>query len=77
MGPFFFKRGNEGRKDYHFCFPVPEYTNAEYFWSATSKCHLPKSGSEMDNALLVDKRHRKVKWKKAMFKKISSTNIDY
>lgn len=34
------------------------------FVPAISECHLPKSGSEMENALLIDKRHKRVKEKK-------------
>lgn len=42
-----------------------------------SECHLPKSGSEMENALLIDKRHKGLR-EKAMFRNISwyiSNNI--
>lgn len=54
----------ECRKGYHFSFPASEYMKTEYFWSAISKWHLPKSGSKMENALLIDKRHKRVKEKK-------------
>lgn len=51
----------ECRQDDCFSFPAPDYANLCGFVPEISKSYLPKSGSEMENALLMDKRHRRVR----------------
>ena len=47
----------EFREDY--CFFLRLKTSVlSNFVPAISECHLPKSGSERENALLIDKRHK-------------------
>lgn len=52
------------RKDYYCCFPSLNVPMLSSFVPVITKCHLPKSGSEMENALLIDKRCKRLRGKK-------------
>lgn len=69
MYQFFIKMQNSGRITISFSQAL-NMLMLNSFVPAISERHLPTSGSEMENALLIDKRHKRVKGR-AMFRNIS------
>ena len=53
---------NEGRITTSLSLPL-NMPGLSSFVPVVSECHLPKSGSEMESALLIDRRHKRVKEK--------------